>query len=301
MPSGHRRSGPDRPPEQPTLLCAWTPAASARVVEASRWLASELDARIVLAHAFDAMSIQVPASRELAYAGVTSEDLSQLERARVAGDLEEAADALAGIAYTTVLAEGPPVSVLQALAAEHQAYLLVTGTAAHGALDRILIGSVSSELAHSAGCPVVVVPDDAALAGTGPVVAAYDGSPDSLRAARHGAALAVRLGRELVLVHVAAPDADDARADAQLSRELNDALAVIRPAPLNASIAIANGDPAERLSELAHERGAALLVLGTRGRGAVTSALLGSVSAAVVRRGGQPTVLVGPEAESWRA
>jgi nucleotide-binding universal stress UspA family protein len=67
---------------------------------------------------------------------------------------------------------------------------------------------------------------------------------------------------------------------------------------LSATIATADGDPAEELAAIARDREAALLVVGTRGRGAVTSALLGSVSLGVVARAEQPIVLVGPSAES---
>ena len=286
--------------ERPTFLCALADDTPGRVVEATRWLANELDARIVLAHAFDAMAIQVPASRELAYARVTSEQLAQRERARVRKLLDRSAGRLAAIPHTTAVGDGPPVPVLLGLAAEHQARLVVTGTATPGPLDRVLVGSVSSELATKATCPVVVVPEDAMLAATGPVVAGYDGSSDSLRAARHSAALAARLERELVLVHVTDAAAEDVRADAQLARELQDAVSVIRPAARErqeATIAVAHGEPAERLAEVARERDAALVVTGTRGRGAVKSALLGSVSAGVVRRAGQPLVLVGPAAD----
>jgi hypothetical protein len=56
---------------------------------------------------------------------------------------------------------------------------------------------------------------------------------------------------------------------------------------------VASGDPAQALVEIA--RSAELLVVGTRGHGALVGALLGSVSQAVVRRA-PCTVVVVPDA-----
>jgi nucleotide-binding universal stress UspA family protein len=56
---------------------------------------------------------------------------------------------------------------------------------------------------------------------------------------------------------------------------------------------LVTGDPAERISELARERNARLVAIGTRGYGTVRSLLLGSVSAAVLRRAPCPVLVVG--------
>jgi nucleotide-binding universal stress UspA family protein len=50
------------------------------------------------------------------------------------------------------------------------------------------------------------------------------------------------------------------------------------------------------LTRAASERRAALIVAGTRGRGALAAALLGSVSAGLVRGAGRPVALVSPRA-----
>jgi nucleotide-binding universal stress UspA family protein len=100
------------------------------------------------------------------------------------------------------LLEGQPIPGLLELAASRGARLIVTGTAARVGLDRILKGSVTGELAAHAPCPVIAVPRAAALEEPGPVLAGYDGSEHGLRAARHAAALAAQLNRELVVVQV---------------------------------------------------------------------------------------------------
>jgi nucleotide-binding universal stress UspA family protein len=52
------------------------------------------------------------------------------------------------------------------------------------------------------------------------------------------------------------------------------------------------GDPVERLSALAEEEGAALLVVGTRGHGKLRSALFGSISRALAAKAPCPVVVV---------
>ena len=203
---------------------------------------------------------------------------------------------MTGVELATELAEGQVVAELRRLAVARWAALLVAGTAARGGLDRVLLGSVSGELAAAAPCPLVAVPRGAALEEPGPVVAGYDGSAHSLRAARHAAALAARLGRELVLVHVTGDES--VRPDEELARELSAGAA--RPgrgsgsagARREGAALVEDGDPVQVLAAVAREQSAALLVTGTRGRNALSSTLLGSVSAGLVRTAGRPVALV---------
>ena len=56
---------------------------------------------------------------------------------------------------------GPAAAEIAAATADHD--LLVIGSHAHGAFGRTVLGSVSTELIHCAGCPVMVLPRGAAL------------------------------------------------------------------------------------------------------------------------------------------
>lgn len=79
----------------------------------------------------------------------------------------EASSALskAGLAVQTVLRDGDPRTVLLEEAEAWQADLLVIGARGHGALERFLIGSVSSALAARAHCTVEIIRPDSANAG----------------------------------------------------------------------------------------------------------------------------------------
>jgi nucleotide-binding universal stress UspA family protein len=144
-----------------------------------------------------------------------------------------------------------------------------------------------------------------------PILLCTDGSDHSLEALASGIDL---LGRDhsYVLVTVAdAPDPDvlsgTGHAGAEMSAEEFDlavgsahetarqvlAEAEARLGLGDVEVRILAGEPAAALCELAAELGARAVVLGTRGRGGIARALLGSVSDYVVRNAPCPVVVTG--------
>lgn len=167
-----RRSTARAGPGAGHVICAFERTDVARhAARAAAWLAGRLDAPLVLAHVFDPMGIGTPPVRALTAASLASEDLEQGARDRARLLLADAATTVGDVDTTVRMPEGRPVEELLRLAAECRPRLLVTGTAARGRLDQLLVGSVSSALAARAPCPVVVVPPGAALEEPGPIVA----------------------------------------------------------------------------------------------------------------------------------
>ena len=291
-----------RPGGARTIVCAVDESQRAgTVAQAGAWLARELGARVVLAHVFDAMAITVPLTKESRLAGTAPQHILTADRERARGALAITAEALAGIDHTTELVEGQVVPELLRLTREHDARLLITGRDVRTPLERLMIGSVSSDLAAAAPCPVVVVTQDAALEQPGPVVAAFDGSDDSLRAVRHGAILAEILHRSLVLVYAVAPGTTaptDHDIELRLQAAARDCeLGTVRGLQgciADVSVVVDDGDPVTQIVGAARDRAAAAVVLGTRGSGAVGEMLLGSVSAGVACTAGRPVMLAGP-------
>ncbi len=64
----------------------------------------------------------------------------------------------AGVRVETVVAEGPVVSGLVHLADKHAADLVVVGRRGRGGFSELLLGSVSHQLAHHIGRPLVIIP-----------------------------------------------------------------------------------------------------------------------------------------------
>ena len=138
------------------------------------------------------------------------------------------------------------------------------------------------------------------------IVVAYDGSEGSREALAAGVETARATGAVATLVyvrHTPLPIVGDPFYERSLSRELHrgrDVLAEARAFAADAGVAaeteLLEGDPAQQILDLARLRGAELVVVGSRGRGAVAEALLGSVSHAIVHGADRPVLVA-----RWRA
>jgi nucleotide-binding universal stress UspA family protein len=141
------------------------------------------------------------------------------------------------------------------------------------------------------------------------IVCGIDASTQSQAALQVAAALAERLRLRLVLVHAVAAHARDlprfARARVRARGEPIDTLRrdtgerLLRRAADShglprAESRLERGEAVERLCAVAHEERAELVVVGSRGHGALRAAIRGSVSTAVVRRAPCPVVVVPP-------
>jgi nucleotide-binding universal stress UspA family protein len=132
-----------------------------------------------------------------------------------------------------------------------------------------------------------------------------DGSPLSLEALRHALGLIGQgLRADLVLANVQPPaslyeivvahDPDvikdvSAGAGAHL---LEPAQALCRAAGVSFECEVVSGDPVSALCDLAEEYGCSAIVIGAHGKGAIASALLGSVSHALVHASPVPVTIV---------
>ena len=123
------------------------------------------------------------------------------------------------------------------------------------------------------------------------IVVATDGSEGAGAALELAAQIAGETGAELCCVSVddsldttgidPAPE-QRARAGAQLARESG----------LQAEAVAKVGPAVERIIEVADERDADLIVVGSRGHGAIVGTVLGSVSMGLVRKSRRPVLVV---------
>lgn len=73
----------------------------------------------------------------------------------IASAVKEVAAERPAVEVEPVAAEGPAAQIL--LDAAGDADLLVVGSRGHGGFAGLLLGSVSAQCAHHAGCPVVII------------------------------------------------------------------------------------------------------------------------------------------------
>src|SRR5918999_1874784 len=99
--------------------------------------------------------------------------------------------------------------------------------------------------------------------------------------------LASTLDIRLLVVHAVEEPVEEAQ-------ELLQSLRARLPGANDTSVRLVEGSPADRLIEVADDEGADLLVVGSRGRGALSSAVLGGVSRKVARDARCPVVVVPP-------
>jgi nucleotide-binding universal stress UspA family protein len=120
------------------------------------------------------------------------------------------------------LREGQAVEEIVELAEEIGAGLLVVGSRGMGRLGRLVMGSVSTGLAHRSPCPVLIVREGEEEWPPDRVLVGYGSFEDTERAGLLGASLARALGAGVDLVGVVG-DADEDGVEAKL-RDLERAL-----------------------------------------------------------------------------
>ena len=218
------------------------------------------------------------------------EDFEREERERLdelVGRLEASGGAVGGAHFRV----GSPATEIVAQAEETGAGLVVLGSRGLGAMSRALMGSVSDSVVRHAPCPTLVVREEP-LAFPTRILLATDGSEEARLAASTVADLAGGTDSELHVVTVgpfvptflATTEEEPARLAREARRTLDEQVGLIEAADGRVAQAhLKLGGAAEEIVALAEDVGAGLIAMGSRGRGGIRRALMGSVSERVVR------------------
>jgi nucleotide-binding universal stress UspA family protein len=176
--------------------------------------------------------------------------------------------------------------------------LVVVGSQGRDALDRFMLGSVSTNVIHHAPCPVLVVKTEAEPLRR--IALAVDGSVSSknalkflltkFRSSASGDSGELR-PIQVTVIHVMPflkyPELKEA--GRRLVEEYQQKLI---KAGFAAEALCRLGKPADEILKVTSQRKADLVVMGAKGLGAIARFLLGSVSTRVVQHGGASVLVV---------
>lgn len=267
---------------------------------AALWAAQNVAGRAEMLHLETAWSVPVASAMAPMGASFAAASCDELERSAqtIVEDVAHAIEPGLDVPVTTGIRHGGAAQVL--LDVSDDGSLLVIGSRGRGGFTRLVVGSTSAQCATHSAIPVAVVPDAAPLRRVRSMVAAFDGSPNSAAALRWAIDFAdASTSIECVSVWDTSPIAVGADQfffpDASdLARQRFEHLVAQTAAERRRDVEIRpvflEGAPRTMLADRATE--ADLLVMGTRGHGAIGSALLGSVSTWLLHHVPRPMVVV---------
>lgn len=273
---------------------------------------SELDALVLTAAAAEALRrgspLHVRHCREAIDAGLAFGTAGAWVGADIPDDsadvLRVALETLATLdASLTVTADRPagrPENLL--VQASENASLIVVGTGRKSRLEEFLLGAVALNVAAHAACPVLVVPPGSDPDGSGDVVVGVDGSAHSRAALAEGIRVARGRAATLVVVTtwsvevvngyvVTEPDSEEWRAvEERIAAMQQDLLDDLDTDGVTVEQRSVKGGIRSTLADFS--RGAAVVVVGNRGRGGFRAKALGSVTLDLLKRSTAPVLVV---------
>jgi len=328
------RASAGRRASRPVVVCGIVePAAERALVAFAARLVDRVDGRLLLTHVQPApLLAHAPPIAYAARASGTEPSLRAAARrlARLAADL--------GIAPTTTVHVGfgdLEDQLLETARREKATYVLVGSPATGHPAARLMkeadcpvivvppfgVADAAAAVTEWGGQPIALAPGpgDAASIDSNKggnvtptsVLVGVDGSQHARVALRHAARLAAELDARLVVAHVVQPSISPpgfGPTARQLAGIPVDALVAGGEALVDRILdeehladvdrRIVYGFPADRLADIADEEGAELIVVGSRGRGALRAAVLGSVSTDLIGVARCPVVVVPRGTES---
>ena len=267
-------------------------------VALARQLAAATDARLIVAYIYlEAISaIEIVPPPELV-AQRRKEALRTVRRASIVLDGFERWEPV-------VYASEPAARGLHEVADRAGAELIVVGSTHRHGLGRVMPGATGERLLHGSACPIAIAPAGWRGDAIETIGAGFDGSPESRAALAAAATLAHASGASLRALNVFEPPnpanpvyAVTGHGYTEIMGELRDmrrarldqALEEL-PSRVDAGGQIIDGHPAEVLA--AESERLDLLVIGSRGYGALRATLAGSVAHELAGTSRCPLLLV---------
>lgn len=206
-------------------------------------------------------------------------------------DAAEARVKAAGLTARRATIDGAAIAAILAYERQEKPDVIIMGTHGRRGLEGLVIGSTAHGVVRRSGVPVMVVPPNSAGVPPGPLgclLVAVDGSPAATRGLDFACELARSEGARLTLCGVA----EDAEAEHAARKLLDESVARVASAGLDATPEFLRGPAAECIVSSAQSCGAGAIVMGTHGRAGIPRFVLGSVAEAVLRLSPVPVCTV---------
>jgi nucleotide-binding universal stress UspA family protein len=178
---------------------------------------------------------------------------------------------------TEILSGGDPSEIILDLS-EKDYDLIVMGGRGENETETFALGSVTKKVVRHVTCPTLITKRVCALAN---LLVGVDGSAHSSNALSYAARLADEMDAKITLLNVQERrlvDLSRRTAEEFGEKILSNALDIIAKRGVEVHKRLEFGVPSNRIVEVAEEGNHDLIVLGSRGLGAVKRFLLGSVS-----------------------
>ena len=262
--------------------------------------------KVTALHVLDLSALRAPFLWQPVMAGSERYIQEEIQRmaARSAKTLKEATQQLAALKLKgTVLKEQGAIAPEILKHVPKQDGLLVVGSKGLDALDRFMLGSVSTNLIHHATCPVLVVKDEAVPLRR--ITLATDGSDASAKALEfvltkfqpdrstgegglvpiHVSVVHVMASSPLapITINLAMPWNKHPGLNEANHKLIEQSVRKLIKAGFTAELVYQFGNRAEKIMKVASKHHADLIVMGAKGMGAIDRFLLGSVSTRVVQ------------------
>ena len=257
--------------------------------------------KVTALHVVDVATLRAPVLAQPVMAGNERYIQEEIQRmaARSAKIFKEAQQQLASLKLTgTARKEQGPVAPTILKRAPKRDGLLVVGSQGLDALDRFMLGSVSTNLIHHATCPVLVVKSEAPLLRR--MILAIDGSDASAKALKfvltkfqsdQSTSKGRRVPIHVTVLHVLPVVMYPGLKEAS-KKLLEQSVQKLIKAGFTAEPLCYLGNPAEEIMKAASQQRADLIVMGAQGLGAIARFLIGSVSTRVVQHANGSVLVV---------
>jgi nucleotide-binding universal stress UspA family protein/nitrite reductase/ring-hydroxylating ferredoxin subunit len=218
-----------------------------------------------------AVELAKAANAELVIVSAYTDEESKLLSEEAVSAGRERSEA-SGVRADTQAIEGEPAAALTEAADRGGADLVVLGDVGLGGPKRFRLGGIADQVSHAMPCDLLIVRTAARDPAKTPgvyarVLIATDGSPTADRAARVGNDVATAVGAEVELLHVG---------DETMGRILLRDTAQ-RLGNEDMPRRTLEGDPGDRIVEVAEAQGHDLVVVGNKGMSGAMRFLLGAV------------------------